>query len=352
MSCTVYANCNEIACKASDNKVIADMPDVCLSPPSPPAGPVPVPYPDTSFSKDMQNGSKTVLIGDKEIMLKDQSFYKTSPLGDEAATNSFGANVVTHVITGKTYCVAWSMDIQFEGQNVDRHSDLTTSNHASDGTTTAPLITLATVNAPKAAKNKGQITPDPAVCNGQHSWDCNTFTCAKCWPKPGCRDNADQCNESYNQSQSGSADQRVADKHQEDAARDQAARAAGNPNGDTGARMESAAVRKAIRGGETIEHIGYRAHCSRCHFQQEVDLVTSHAIKEVKASADGFSAAQTNRIRQIRDECFPKKDLKMVTAADQVAEVETRKLGLVGLMPTKPGWPAAVGPKGVSVEDP
>ena len=67
--------------------MIAAFPDVCLSPPSPPAGPVPVPYPNTSFSKDMQNGSKTVMIKGKEVMLKDQSFYKTSPLGDEAATN-------------------------------------------------------------------------------------------------------------------------------------------------------------------------------------------------------------------------------------------------------------------------
>ena len=54
------------------------------------AGPIPVPYPDTSFSKDMQKGSKTVMIKNKEVMLKDQSFYKTSPLGDEAATRASG----------------------------------------------------------------------------------------------------------------------------------------------------------------------------------------------------------------------------------------------------------------------
>jgi hypothetical protein len=130
MGCNVFANDDEIACKAGANKVIAEFPDVCLSPPSPPAGPIPVPYPDTSFSKDMQEGSKSVLIGNQEVMLKDQSFYKTSPLGDEPATNGLGGNVITHVITGKTYCVSWSMDVKIEGQNVDRHSDLTTSNHA------------------------------------------------------------------------------------------------------------------------------------------------------------------------------------------------------------------------------
>lgn len=130
MGCDVYANGDEIACKAGSGKVIASFPDVCLTPPPPPAGPIPIPYPDTSFSKDMQNGSKTVMIEGKEVMLKDQSFYKTSPLGDEAATNGQGANVVTHVITGKTYFVAWSMDVKFEDQNVDRHTDMTTSNHA------------------------------------------------------------------------------------------------------------------------------------------------------------------------------------------------------------------------------
>jgi hypothetical protein len=152
MSCDVYANGDEIACKVGDNHVIAAMPDVCLSPPSPPAGPVPVPYPNTSFSKDMQNGSKTVLIGDQEVMLKDQSFYKTSPLGDEAATNGLGAGVITHVITGKTYCAAWSMDVQFEGQNVDRHTDLTTSNHASPTTNgaTGPTVSKSAKPPPGA----------------------------------------------------------------------------------------------------------------------------------------------------------------------------------------------------------
>ena len=47
-------------------------------------------------------------------MLKDKSFYKTSPLGNEAATKSLGAGVVSHVITGKTYFVAWSMDVKFD----------------------------------------------------------------------------------------------------------------------------------------------------------------------------------------------------------------------------------------------
>lgn len=145
MGCDVFANGNEIACKAGGGKVIAAFPDVCLSPPSPPAGPIPVPYPDTSFAKDTKSGSKSVKIKNKEIMLKDKSFYKSAPLGDEAATKGLGAGVVTHVITGKTYFIAWSMDVKFEGKNVDRHTDLTTSNHASPGGNSAPMLNFSTM---------------------------------------------------------------------------------------------------------------------------------------------------------------------------------------------------------------
>jgi Domain of unknown function (DUF4150) len=163
MGCDVYANGDEIACKAGSGKVIASFPDVCLTPPPPPAGPIPVPYPDTSFSKDMQNGSKTVMIEGQEVMLKDQSFYKTSPLGDEAATNGQGAGVVTHVITGKTYFVAWSMDVKFEDQNVDRHTDVTTSNHACDPANDAvPNLNAAKpappgVDCEKVKQEKGPV---------------------------------------------------------------------------------------------------------------------------------------------------------------------------------------------------
>jgi hypothetical protein len=160
MGCEVYANGDEIACKAGDGKVIAAFPDVCLSPPSPPAGPIPVPYPNTSFSKDMQNGSKTVTIKGKEVMLKDQSFYKTAPLGDEAATRGLGAGVITHVITGKTYFVAWSMDVKFEGQNVDRHTDITTSNHASPmANASTPMPNVSTMEASEELLPPGDCNP-------------------------------------------------------------------------------------------------------------------------------------------------------------------------------------------------
>lgn len=70
----VFANGMEIAHKAGSNKVIAAFPDVCMSPPSPPAGPVPLPYPDTSMAGDLEQGSKEVEIGGQPPEASGDSF--------------------------------------------------------------------------------------------------------------------------------------------------------------------------------------------------------------------------------------------------------------------------------------
>ncbi len=163
----VYANDNEVVCKTGDCKVVAAFPDVCMSPPPPPAGPVPVPYPDSSFSRDLKSGSKSVQIGGGPVGLRDQSFYKSSPLGDEAATRNFGGSLISHTITGKTYFAAWSMDVKFEGKNVTRHSDLTTSNHASPGSTPPnPNLGVMKIAAAEAASGKCQCCQGPMHAPG------------------------------------------------------------------------------------------------------------------------------------------------------------------------------------------
>ena len=131
MGSNVFANGREISAKADGNKSIAAMADVCLSPPSPPAGPLPLPYPNFSEASDTADGSKTVKIGGQEVGLKNKSTYKKSK-GNEAATRSFGMGVVTHTIQGKTQHAAWSFDVKIEGENAIRHMDLTTHNHGSD----------------------------------------------------------------------------------------------------------------------------------------------------------------------------------------------------------------------------
>jgi hypothetical protein len=90
------------------------------------------------MAKDTTRGSRTVKITRKEVMLKDKSYFKTS-YGDEAGSAP-KKGVVTSKIKGKVYFTAWSMDVKFEGENVVRHMDLTTHNHASAPGNTPPWM--------------------------------------------------------------------------------------------------------------------------------------------------------------------------------------------------------------------
>ena len=141
MSKYVYANGREISGKKDDNRSVCSMPDVCLSPPSPPAGPVPIPYPNTAKASDTSDGSKTVKIGGDEVGLKNSSNYKKST-GDEAATKALGMGVISHNIQGKLKHASWSMDVQIEGKNVIRHMDMVTQNHM-NSTNACPGIDIA-----------------------------------------------------------------------------------------------------------------------------------------------------------------------------------------------------------------
>jgi hypothetical protein len=127
----VYANGREISCKAADGKSICAFPDVCFTPPQTPATPpgVPIPYPNTGMASDTTEGSKSVKISGKEVMLKNKSYFKKST-GDEAGCAP-KKGIITSKNMGKVYFSSWSPDVKFEGENVVRHLDLTTHNHAS-----------------------------------------------------------------------------------------------------------------------------------------------------------------------------------------------------------------------------
>jgi hypothetical protein len=70
------------------------------------------------------------MISGEEVMLKDQSIFKTST-GNEAATKSLGMGVVTHTIQGEASFIVWSMDVMFEGANIPRHLDMMGQNEQS-----------------------------------------------------------------------------------------------------------------------------------------------------------------------------------------------------------------------------
>lgn len=319
MGCEVYANGNEIACKAGDNKTIAEFPDVCLSPPSPPAGPVPVPYPNTSFSKDMQSGSKTVKIKNQEAMLKDQSFYKTSPLGNEAATRSFGASVVTHVITGKTYFVAWSMDVKFEDQNVDRHLDLTSSNHASVPGSPPPVVPSGATMTVREYKDsvKWSRHVNPHACGGKHDWECGKTSCPDCW-QPQCVPNAEAEQKAYDDEQAKPNTEKAQNAKNNNTAK--VAKAKMTPEG---AACENATIDSV--GEANVESAGYRAHCKNCHMEGDLDVVTADSVIECKKSASALDLRQMNeKIIPIAQKCHPGKQIKVAVPKSELAKLTTK----------------------------
>ncbi len=128
MGKNVFANGRELSAAKDETHIMGAMPDVCLSPPSPPAGPVPIPYPNFAQATDTASGSRSVNLGGDQVGMKSESnFSKCS--GDEAATQSLGMNVVDHCIQSKTLAQAWSFDVKVEGKNATRLLDLTTDNN-------------------------------------------------------------------------------------------------------------------------------------------------------------------------------------------------------------------------------
>jgi hypothetical protein len=76
------ANSLEIE-KKSSKEPVAVQPDVCETP-APPAGPVPIPYPNTDSASDTSSGAKTVKTEGKPIPVKED--FEES-VGDEAGTS-------------------------------------------------------------------------------------------------------------------------------------------------------------------------------------------------------------------------------------------------------------------------
>jgi hypothetical protein len=128
---TVFANGLEVACKAQENKVIAAFPYVCMTPPQTPATPpgVPIPYPTFGMDSDTTSGTGTVFIGGKTVTQKNKSYYSKCT-GNEAGCAP-KKNVISSVNTGKEYAHAWSGDVKFDGEPVNRFSDISSNDHAS-----------------------------------------------------------------------------------------------------------------------------------------------------------------------------------------------------------------------------
>jgi len=114
--------------KGSGGKGVAPG-DVCLSPPPPPAGPVPVPYVNMLQASDLTKGSKSVKIEGEPTALEDASEISTSS-GNEAGTQ--GGGVVTHKTKGKGSFKSWCFSVKVEGKGVACHGNMMIQNTACD----------------------------------------------------------------------------------------------------------------------------------------------------------------------------------------------------------------------------
>ncbi len=148
MANEVFANGLEVACKAADGVSSAAFPDVCFTPKEP------VPFANTAYAKDTTNGSKTVFISGKEVVLKDYSYLKVSS-GDTGARGRKGFS--TGAKNGKAYFRSWSMNVKIEGYNVCRHTDSMTHNHNPTQGNTGEWKYLDTADRKKCADDKKRV---------------------------------------------------------------------------------------------------------------------------------------------------------------------------------------------------
>lgn len=173
MGGSVFANSMEVSSKSMGGKSICAFPDVCFTPPTTPATPpgVPIPYPNTGMASDMTDGSSTVKISNKEVMLKNKSYFKKST-GDEAGSAP-KKGVVTSVNRGKVYFTAWSMDVKVESENVVRHLDLTTHNHNPPPGNSPPMAHVAKMSRAVKRACATEIKKGKAACAGQTTSNCS-----------------------------------------------------------------------------------------------------------------------------------------------------------------------------------
>ena len=113
---TVTANMRGVAHKGSGGMSMV-FPDVCKTP-APPAGPIPIPYPNIGQSADTSGGPTSVKTDGKMPMVKGAKYMKSS--GDEAGV---AGGVMSSCNMGECEFMMYSFDVKFEGKNVCRLGD-------------------------------------------------------------------------------------------------------------------------------------------------------------------------------------------------------------------------------------
>jgi uncharacterized Zn-binding protein involved in type VI secretion len=116
--------------EGSSGKAFATTPNVCKMP-GPPAPFVPTPLPNLGTSGDsLKDGTTDVTIEGKKVAIKGATFM-SQPSGDVASQGT-GGGLISAQVQGKTEFLApGSMDVKFEGKNVQLLGDAMGNNGGS-----------------------------------------------------------------------------------------------------------------------------------------------------------------------------------------------------------------------------
>lgn len=183
MGLTVYAENMGFFHKGSGGKGIAPG-DVCMTPPPPPAGPIPVPYVNIAQASDLTKGSKTVKIDGEPTALENVSEVSTS-MGNEPGSQP-PKGVVTATNKGKASFTMWSFTVKVEGKGVGRHGDpmfqntMSTPPNCIDGAALADFKTApGVITGKKCARKYNGRKHRPSrkkkqadKVNGKPCWEC------------------------------------------------------------------------------------------------------------------------------------------------------------------------------------
>ena len=122
MGVTINVNNLSLVHKGSNGLSAATIPDVCKTPPTP----VPVPYPNISFSRDLAKGTKTITAdGGNMIAIKGSEFSRS--IGDEPGV---AGGVKSGVNMKESTWITYSFDVKMDGKNACRLTDKKFQNHA------------------------------------------------------------------------------------------------------------------------------------------------------------------------------------------------------------------------------
>lgn len=152
--------------KGSSGIAAATLPNVCKMP-GPPAPFVPTPLPNIGKSGDNpKDYSTTVKVEGNPVAIRGASFGSQ---GDAASKGTGGGIVSSNTHGPCKFIGPGSMDVQFEGKNVQLLSDPVTNNGAGSGTPANAATMAGLVQLTDAAKNtENANTQCPG--GGDHQW--------------------------------------------------------------------------------------------------------------------------------------------------------------------------------------